>query len=169
MQFSEFPGEWYAVHVKSRHEKMVVGQLEARGIVNWLPLIERRKKWSDRYKLVNEPLFAGYVFTGASDPSEIIPVLETRGVVRIIGSGNRPYAIPPSQLQSVWSALQSKLVVDPYPHLVEGTPVRVKRGPMMGTEGILVEKRKKHLFVLSVEMIGQSIALEIDADNLEAA
>ncbi len=157
---------WYALHVRSRHEKMVAGQLGALNIPHWLPLIELRKRWSDRFMTVREPLFPGYLFV--SPPmEELLSVARCRGVVRLVGPPGRPHPVEPRELEAVRAALAGRLRCDPCPYLSVGGEVEVTRGPLKGFRGILVRKGKNCKLVLSVRLISQSIAVEINASDAQ--
>ena len=119
--------EWFALHVRSRHEKLVSRQLDARRITHWLPLLETRRKWSDRYTVVYEPVFAGYLFVNVS-PEDRYETLKARGVVRFVSFNGTPYPVPVEQLEQVRRALASRLKCDPYPYLHEGMPAEIVRG-----------------------------------------
>ena len=157
--------KWYAVYVRSRHEKMTARQLESRKVSYWLPLIESRRKWSDRYARIAEPLFPGYIFVNISG-EEYLKVLMCRGMVSFVGFDGTPYPIPPVEIEAVRTALDTDLKRDPYPYLTTGARVEVTRGPLKGYRGILIYKDRKHRLLLSIELIGKSVAVEIDAVNV---
>ncbi len=158
---------WYAVHTRSRHEKVVAEELCKREIECFLPLAERFSKWKDRRKLVQFPLFPGYLFVLVSMRQRRLDIIKVPSVVRIVGFGNNPEPISKSQIQAVKELVFHKMECDPYPYLVEGTRLRIIRGPLRGLEGTLVEKKKRFTFVLSVDLIQQSVACEIDAVDVE--
>jgi len=161
------PAGWYAVHVRSRHEKRVDGRLQEKGIESFLPLRTVRRKWADRWKDVDLPLFPGYLFVRASR-GLLVPVWRMQGVVRVLGTSlSEPTPVPDKEIETVRRLVASDLPLDPYPYLKVGDLVRVRRGPMRGIEGILIRRRKKHLVVVSVHLIGRSVALEIEADNVD--
>ena len=157
---------WYAVQTRSRHEKLVSREFDARGISHYLPLLERRRKWSDRYKTVAEPLFPCYLFVHVGHDRRI-EVLGTRGTVRMVGAHNTPWRIEAAEIEAIRAAMTSKLKCDPYPYLKVGLRVHVTRGPLKGISGRLVEKNRKHRIVLSVDLIGRSIAVEVSAGDVE--
>jgi len=159
--------QWYAVHTRSRHEKLVANGLRGNGIPCFLPLVERRRRWSDRYMHVQEPLFPGYLFVYMLSDHRI-RVLQTRGVVQLVGGEGGHWPIPEDEIQAIRVALASDLKIDPYPYLRVGREVRVTRGPLKGHTGILVRKQKRHRLVVSVHLIGRSIAVEIDTANVSA-
>ena len=157
---------WYAVQVRSRHEKFVGQILEQRGVGYWLPLLERRSKWPDRWVTVYEPLFRGYIFT--HQPTDnMVDVISTRGVVRVVGLSGRPSPIPFSELKSVEKAICSSLAYDPYPGLYPGVTVEITKGPLQGCRGILTKKDKKHRIVIEVKLIGQAMVLDIEAADVQ--
>jgi len=161
--------EWYAVHVRSRHEFMVADRLALKEIETFLPQVERVRKWKDRKKLISFPLFPGYLFVHTTRESQnLLRVLKVAGVVRIICTlPGEPDPIPEDQIQSLKKLVDNKGELDPYPYLNEGQRVRITSGPLHGVEGILVEKLDKHILVLSVDVLRQGVALTINAGDVE--
>lgn len=157
---------WYAVYTRSRHEKKVAGGLKDKDIEVFLPLRSVINRWKDRRKEVQLPLFSGYVFVRIV-PEQKIPVLQTAGVVTLVGNGSDPMPIPEEQIESIQKLVNSGIRYDPYPYLKEGMRVFIKRGPLKGMEGVLIEKRKKHLLVLSVDLIQQSAVLQVDVGDTD--
>lgn len=160
--------QWYAVYTRSRHEKTVAAKLDEKRIEVFLPLRKILRRWKDRRKEVNMPLFSSYVFVRIP-LSQKLPVLQTPGVVQILSEGNKPVPIPEEQIDSIQKLVDSRLRYDPYPYLKEGTQVSVIRGPLQGVTGILLKKRKQHLLVLSVDLIQQSAALQVDISDTDVA
>lgn len=161
--------KWYAVHLRSRHEFHVFESLRMKGMDAFLPTVERLRRWKDRKKFVTFPLFPGYLFIRIPKvPQEILAVLKVKGVVRLLCSvPGEPDPIPDEQIISLKKLIESKKNLDPYPYLNEGQRVRIKKGPLIGVEGLLVEKLGKHMLVLSVDVLRQGIALTIDASDVE--
>jgi len=161
--------EWYAVHVRSRHEFKVADRLALKDIEAFLPQIERVRKWKDRKKLITFPLFPGYIFVHTTRESQnLLRILKVVGVVRIICTiPGEPDPIPEEQILSLKKLLENKGEIDPYPYLNEGQRVRITKGPLNGVEGILVEKLDKHILVLSVDVLRQGVALTITAGDVE--
>jgi transcription antitermination factor NusG len=157
---------WYAIHTRSRHEKVVRDQLEAKGIIHLLPLHHKRSKWKDRVKLIEVPLFGGYLF-GYFALQEKLHVLTTVGVARLVGINGTPVPVPEEQIEAVRTMVERKLPYDPHPYLKEGMRVRVKRGPLAGAEGILLSKKKQYRFVISIDLIQKSVAVDIDSADVE--
>ncbi len=161
--------EWYAVHVRSRHEFQVADRLAMKNIEVFLPKVERTRKWKDRKKQISFPLFPGYIFVHTTKATQsLLSVLKIKGVVRLICTlPGIPDPIPDEQIQSLIKLVENKEALDPYPYLNEGQRVVIKNGPLYGVEGILVEKLDKQLLVLSVDVLRQGVALTIDAADVE--
>ncbi len=162
---------WYAVHTRSRHEKKVDSELKAKGVEVFLPLYETMSRRRDRKKLIELPLFAGYLFVRIIPKRDrILEVLKIKGVVRIIGkTATDPFPIPESQIEAVHRMVNSDVLISGHPYIKEGSRVRVKAGPLQGVEGILMEKRGRHRLIISVDMLQQAVATEISIDEVEPA
>jgi transcription antitermination factor NusG len=161
---------WYAVHVRSRHEFKVLDRLTKAGIDAFLPVVERLNKWKDRKKLVSFPLFPGYLFVHIHKIYDtMLAILKTPGVVRFISNiPGEPEPVPDDQIISLKRLVESKENLDPYPYLKEGQRVRIKKGPLKGVEGILVERHGQHILVLSVDILRQGVSIKIDASDVES-
>jgi transcriptional antiterminator NusG len=157
---------WFALYTRSRHEKSVAKHLEDKRIEVFLPLRTLIRRWKDRRKEIDFPLFGGYVFVRIFPPQKI-SVLQTAGVVNILSDTRGPVPIPEEQIEGIQKLVHSGLKYDPYPYLKEGMRVNVVRGPLKGVEGILIEKRKQHLLVLSVDLIQQSAAMQVDISDTD--
>ncbi|MCI0446487.1 UpxY family transcription antiterminator [bacterium] len=160
------PNEWFAVYTRPRHEKKVAEQLTNKGIQVFLPLRTVISHWKDRRKEVQFPLFTGYVFVHIV-LEDRLSVLRIPGVVQFVASEGKPAAIPDSQIDAVRQLVNSGLKYDPYPYVKEGMRVTIRNGPLKGVEGLVLAKRKKHLLVLSVDIIQQSASLEIDINDTD--
>jgi len=160
---------WYAVHTRSRHEKKVDTALQGKGVESFLPLYETVSRRRDRQKLIELPLFSGYLFVHiVPERDRILEVLKVKGVVRIIGkTATELYPIPESQIDAVRRFVESDVLVSGHPYIKEGSRVRVKCGPLQGVEGILQEKRGKHRLIIVVDMLQQAVSTEISVDEVE--
>lgn len=156
---------WYALRTRARHEKQVRDRLEGKGIEQLLPTVKRLSRWKDRRKQIETPLFSGYCF-GRFPWEERLVVLQVPGVVQIVGGGKRPEAIPDEEIEAIRTLMVSTLPYDAHPYLHEGMPVEVTRGPLEGVRGILVRKSKPCRLVISVNLIRQAAAVEIDASDV---
>ena len=160
---------WYAVRTRSRGEKVVARELAARWVEHYLPLVSRRKRWSDRYVTLQEPLFPGYVLVRIEyrDYDQRVSVLQSAGVVGFVGSRDMAWPVPETEVCSVRAMVQSGLSCSPYPHLKEGDHVRVIHGPMQGATGILVCGPRNHRLVVSIHLFAQSISVEVDIADVQ--
>ena len=159
---------WYAIYTRHQHEKTVAQILTMKGFEILLPLYTTNRRWKDRAKLLALPLFPCYVFIkGGLDRR--LDIVTTPGTHALVSSAGRPTAIPPSDIEAIRRVLESGVRVEPYPFLKRGERVRVKCGPLQGVHGILVRKKNLFRLVLSVEMLGKSAAVEVDASVIEKA
>jgi transcription termination/antitermination protein NusG len=154
---------WYAIWTRSRHEQTVRDQLERKHLEAFLPTITKWSRWKDRKKRIDWPLFPGYCFA-RFDPADTLPVLKCTGVVNIISFEGKPAAIPDYELDSIRVLVGSELQYDPCPMIREGMMVEVTHGPLRGVVGRLMRKdARKASLVLSVDLIGQAVSVEVDA------
>jgi len=153
---------WYALQVRANHERTVAAALRLAGIEEYLPQYFTRSIWSDRVKVLARPLFPGYVF-GCFDPAAGLPVLA--GVIGCLPNNLAPAAVPAAQLESIRIMCESGLPVEPA-KLVAGRRVRVERGPLAGAEGVILRERDSWRLVVSVEIFGRAVSVEVDRDSL---
>ena len=153
---------WYALYTRSRHEQLVKRQLDYKGISNFLPLYSRISQWRDRKKEIQLPLFPGYVFVRIS-VRERLEVLKSFGAVHIVGDGCAPLPIDEAQIENVKSFIERGIKCNPHPYLRVGNRVRIQEGPLSGFEGVLIRIKNQYRFVLSVDLIQRSVAVEIDS------
>jgi len=159
---------WYAVWTRSRHEQVVREQLLQKQIETFLPTVTRWSRWKDRKKKIAWPLFPGYCFA-RFNPRERLPILKCTGVVTIVSSqGGEPAAIPEHEIDGIRQLVESDLAFDPCPMIREGTLVEVVHGPLKGVIGRLLRKNDKARLVLSVDLIGQAVSVEVDAADVRA-
>jgi len=157
---------WYALYTRSRHEKLVEETLGRKGIETFLPLRKIKRKWSDRSKIIHEPLFKGYLFVQMK-LEQRLQVLQAKGVVRLIGTRAEPVPVPERDLIAIRAFIEDEIPIDPYPYLKEGERVVVKNGKFRGVEGFLVCKKNQHRLIISLDLLQQSCSIEIDAANVE--
>ena len=159
---------WYAVHTRSKCEQPVAAELTSKGVENFLPAVREIHRWKDRKKEIAVPLFPGYVFTRIPDsPVSRLQVLRTNGTVRILGHGAEIEPVADHEIDALKQLLQAQVPCLAHPFLREGAWVRVKRGALEGLEGLLARVKNGSRLVLSVEMLSQSVAAEIDAHDVE--
>ena len=157
---------WYAVFTVPQNEKSVAKHLGLREIESFLPTYETERVWKNRQRVhLVLPLFPSYLFVRINN-RERGRVLQSPGVLRLVGTSREPTPVPDSIIEFLRSDLCNGKV-EPYHELVVGRRVRIKTGAMQGLEGVLTRKNDNLRFVLSIEMINQHAAVEISSENLE--
>jgi transcription antitermination factor NusG len=154
--------QWFGLRVRSNFEHQVSRLLRAKGVEEYLPAYRARRAWSDRVRELELPLFPGYVFCRTSLDGRAA-VLATSGVVTMVGDREGPLPIDESELAAVRKMVASRAAVEPWPFLRIGQRVRVHRGPLAGVEGILLQVKSGYRLVVSVTLLGRSVASEIDS------
>jgi transcription antitermination factor NusG len=153
---------WYAILSRSRHEKVAATALNNTGIVSFLPIVKEVHRWSDRRKLVDVPLFPGYVFVQIPNSAEAqLQVLKTIGVVQFVGNRQGPAPIPDKEIAAVHAVLEERVDCSPYPFLQVGQRVRIRGGSLDGIEGILMGRDSVSKLVISIELIQRSLAVSV--------
>jgi transcription termination/antitermination protein NusG len=158
---------WYAIWTRSRHEQVVREQLERKGVEAFLPTITRWSRWKDRKKQIEWPLFPGYCFA-RFEGGDRLPVLKCSGVVNIVSFDGEIVPIPAHEIESIRTLVESDLQFDPCPLIREGMMVEVVHGPLKGVVGRLMRKGAHARLVLSVDLIGQAVSVEVDAADVRA-
>jgi transcription antitermination factor NusG len=153
---------WFAVQVRSRYENIVAAILEAKGYEQFSPTYRCRRRWSDRIKEMELPLFPGYLFC-RFNPQNRLPILKTPGLISIVGIAKHPVPIDEAELTAVRALVTSDLPRQPWPYVQIGQRVRIECGALCGLEGILQNFKGRHRFVISVSMLQRSVAAEIDS------
>ena len=159
---------WFAVRTLSRHEKLVRDQLARRNIEHFLPTTKRFNQWTDRKKQVEVPLFPGYCFARLRWEDRLA-VLQSQGVVCLIGSAGRAEPIPDEEIDSLRKVLNNSSEFAYHPYLKEGMLVEVIHGPLQGVKGRLVREARHARLVLSITLIQRAVAIEISADSVAPA
>jgi len=152
---------WYALWVRSRHEKSVADMLTGKGIETFLPLHRSRRRWSDRIRELDLPLIPGYVFC-RFDMKNRLPVLTTPGVVQIVGAAKTPEPVDDTEMQSLITAVQSGVHLQLWPFLKVGQRVAIEEGPLRSLEGILISMRGRDQLIISVTLLQRSVAIAVD-------
>ena len=159
---------WYAVYTRSNFEKRIAADLCARRIEAFLPLVEELHQWKDRRKRVQVPVFPGYVFTRFADSARArLEILRATGAVRILGPEGRIEPIPDLEIEGIRRLLRANVPYFTHPFLREGAWVRVRQGALKDVEGLLVRVKNKTRLVLSISMLSQSVATEVDIRDVE--
>ncbi|HYA64567.1 MAG TPA: UpxY family transcription antiterminator [Candidatus Sulfotelmatobacter sp.] len=159
---------WYAIRTRSRHEKVVERNLQGQGIEVFYPVIAQIHRWSDRRKLVESPLFAGYAFVRiAPSPKQRVQVLRSYGVVEFVGGHGQGTPIPPEEMEAVHAVVASNTPFTKHDFLKVGQRVRVRGGSLDGVEGILVAQDGGRKLVISVDAIQRSLSISMEGYEVE--
>src|SRR5215469_7474047 len=162
------PNAWFALQIRPGHDHIVPILLTAKGYDILAPTYRCRRRWSDRIKEIDVPLFPGYVFCRFDpDSHSTVPVVTTPGVLKILGFGSKPEPLDETEIESVRLAAQYGLSPRPCQYLSTGSRMRIARGPLWGVEGILTRVKNKELLVISVSMLQRSISVEIERSSIE--
>lgn len=155
---------WYALSVRHQHEVAARTALECQGFEALAPTYRARRRWSDRVKEIDLPLFAGYVFC-RFEFTERMKVMDVPGVAKVVEFGGAAAEISEAEIAAIRAVMNSRLAVRPWPYLKLGDQVRVERGPLRGVEGTLLREEKDRLqLVIGIEMLQRSLAVEVEAD-----
>jgi transcription antitermination factor NusG len=157
---------WYVLYTKHQHEKIVAQILTSKGFETLVPLYETVRHWRDRTKLFTLPLFPCYVFLRGGLERRL-DVLTTPGIHALVSFAGEPAAIPTADIEAIRRATESDAPVEPHPLLKCGDLVRIKSGPLAGIKGLLVRKKNVYRLILSVEMLGKAIAVEVDTSTIQ--
>jgi len=152
---------WFAVRVKSNHEKAVCSYLAVKGFEIFLPVCRTRNRWADRFKLVETPLFAGYVFSRL-DRTRPNAVLSTPGVIQIVGTGRNPEPVLEGEISAIRRAVEANFQLRECDFFMKGQHATVVSGALAGLEGTVVSLKQQSRLVLSISLLQRSVALEID-------
>jgi transcription antitermination factor NusG len=163
MNQREMPLPWYALRVKTRGEQLAAAALAMKGYEVFLPQYLSRRRWSDRVKEVELPLFSGYLFCRL-DVNHRLPVLMSPGVLQLVGTGKAFFPVDDQEIADLQSIVSSGIAAEPWPFLRVGETVRIDRGPLTGVQGVLVSVKRPYRLVVSVTILQRSVAVEIDHD-----
>jgi len=157
---------WYAIHVKPRFERKVSRSFHEKGYEEFAPFYRVRRRWSDRTRTVEFPLFAGYIFC-RFDVTKRLPILQTPGVVSIVSFGKQFIPVDEGEIAAIQAVQRAGAEVTPWPYLQVGQRVRVRGGALHGLEGLLLRMRNGRRLVLSVTLMQRSVAVEISREEVE--
>jgi transcription antitermination factor NusG len=164
----DFGSCWYALWTRSRQEKVAAAALGTLGIQHYLPLKPELRQWSDRKQMVDMPLFSGYLFVHVSllNGSKL-QVIKIPGIVSFVGSQTGPLPIPDQQIEDIRTVLTAGVECSVHPLLKEGDRVRVVRGALAGVEGTLLHTNSTSRLLISIEMIRQSLSVNVSREDVE--
>ena len=158
--------KWIAVYTKSRHEKVVIQELEKKNIEAYCPILKERRQWNDRKRWVEFPLFRSYVFVKIELKNSLY-ILQTMGVHHIIKFQGKISTIPDGIIQNIKSMIDGGFTVEQVEYFVKGDEVKVVDGPLKGMEGIVVKIKNENKLVIKVAEIQQAIAVQIHPGYLK--
>jgi transcription antitermination factor NusG len=162
--------EWYALLTRCRHEKRVSEQLQQKGICVFLPTYKEQRRWSDRRKVIEVPLFSCYVFVHlVATPAVRLAALQAPGALRFAGFNGTPAPIPPEQIENVQRALARTQGICPFEFVQVGQRVRIRGGALDGVKGVLLGRKDDRRLVVSIDLIQQAMAVVIEGYDVEPA
>jgi transcription antitermination factor NusG len=156
---------WYAAYTCANHEKRVAAELQTLEVNQFLPVYSSVRRWKDRRVSLELPLFPGYVFVRLA-LRDRLRVMQIPSVVRLVGFNGLPTALPDTEMEALRSGLSKRLRAEPHPFLTVGRRVRIRAGPLAGLEGILKRRKSSLRVIVSLHLIQQSMAVEVDAADL---
>ena len=152
---------WFALTTRTGQEKLALRALQGLGYEGFQPTRTVRRRWSDRFKEIEAPLFPGYVFC-RFDPHNRLPVLKAPGVTAIVTFGKTILPVDELEIEAIRRLVASGFPLYPAPFLKAGQRVRIEEGALAGIEGILMEVRNKRRVVASISLLQRSVSVEID-------
>ena len=158
--------KWYAAYTNANHEKRVAEQLSIRAVEHLLPLYAAVSRWKDRQVTLQRPLFPGYVFVRMA-LHDRLRVQQIPGLAHLVGFNGTPAPLREEEIELLRIAFKRPMRIQPHPYLPKGGSVRILCGPMRGLEGVLLRTSKQFRVVLSVRLIASSVAVEVDASDVE--
>ena len=156
---------WLAIQVRPGWELRTAKALHTSGYEEFVPMYEQKREWSHRIRIVNVPLFTGYVFF-RFQAQNVRPVVLIPGVIRFVGMGNSPTPIDPSEIESLKIAYSAKAHWEPYYFLELGATVEVQNGPLLGLKGHLVRFKNKSRLIININLIRKSVFVEINEHDV---
>ena len=157
------PLPWFAVRVKSNYEKPVSAMLRGKGFEEFLPTYRAKRQWSDRIKVLDLPLFPGYLFCRI-DLSRRLPLLTTPGFLYLVGKGMTPEPVDEAEVTAIQTVVSSGLPAMPWPAVVVGQKVRLARGPLRGIEGVVAKIADENRIYVNATLLQRSISVQVDSD-----
>ncbi len=158
--------KWIVLYTKPRHEKLVQMELKKKGLQTYLPLLKERRRWSDRKRWVEFPMFKSYIFVKA-ELKESIFILQTSGVVKIVRFGEKIATLEESNIQGIRLMIEGGYNPKPLEYFIKGDPVEVKDGPLKGLIGEVTQIGKENHLIIRVDAIQHSISVKIERGFLK--
>jgi transcription antitermination factor NusG len=168
METTTTSAAWFALQTRYRCEERIATELEAKGFESYLPRLKETRQWADRKKVVAVPAFGGYLFA-RFDPSlqNRVRVLQTEGIVKVLGSNGKPEPVAESEIESLRLALESGVECERHACVHTGDTVMVRRGPLAGLRGRVTRIANRMRIFVNVPSVHQSIAVEISLEDMD--
>lgn len=157
---------WFALRVRSNFERIASNCLREKGFEQFTPFYKAKRRWSDRVKIVEFPLFAGYVFCRIPFEQRL-SVLRTPGVVSVVGFGGKPAPVDEREIENLQAVVASGRSAVPWPYLRVGQKIRLRGGSLNGLEGLLLDLKNGRRIVVAVSLLQRAVAVEIDREDVE--
>ena len=157
--------QWFVVRVKPRHEKAVGFALRAKQYEEFLPLYRSKRRWADRLKDLELPLFPGYIFCRFNQLLRV-PILNTPGVIDIVRTGAALAPVEQHEMDALHVMMEQRLCVQPWEYVNRGQTVTIQEGPLRGLSGIILDFKRSMRLVLSVSLLQRSVLVEVDRDHV---
>jgi transcriptional antiterminator RfaH len=159
---------WFAARVKSNYEKAVSAILRGKGFEEFLPMYRARRRWSDRIKVIDLPLFPGYLFCRL-DLNKRLPLLTTPGFLYLVGKGKAPEPVDENEVMAIQTVVRSGLPASPWPSVFLGQKVRLERGPLRGIEGVVAKIADQNRIYVNATLLRRSVCVQVDTDWITTA
>ncbi len=157
---------WFGVRVRSRSEQLAAAGLAGRGYQPLLPVYTVERRWSDRIRKVDVPLFPGYLFC-RFDPRRKLAVLTAPGVLQVVGIGNVPAPIAEEEIDAIRAVVASGIPAQPWPFTREGERVALVSGPLRGVKGIVQKVKSNRQLILSITLLQRAVSVDVAASWVE--
>lgn len=160
--------KWFAIYTKPRWEKKVNSKLLEKKVESWCPVQKKESKWTDRKKIIDDPLFKSYVFVHINLEDEKLKVLTTNGVVHFVNHLKKPAVIRDEEIELIRSYLlekDAKISVENLREFSEDNKVVIRKGVFMDMEGTVTKGGSKKVYV-RLESLDQLMIVEFPAEHL---
>ena len=161
----EVASGWLALTVKPQHELASANALQMRDIESYAPVFSERRRWSDRFKVINVPLFPGYVFARFGQRQRTA-ALQCAGIRSIVQFGPEPAQIPDSDMASIRLLISATVYLEPWEGLIPGDKIRVETGPLTGVTGVFLSHKGRCSLAVSLDLLGRSVIATLPQESI---
>ncbi|RHX94863.1 transcriptional antiterminator [Leptospira yasudae] len=162
--------EWYVLYTNPRAEKKLKRLFQERKIECFLPLLSKKKKWSDRWKVVEEPMYPSYIFVKISFYQDKVKVLQLPGAHHFVFYDGKPYAIPDEDLNLVKSFLETypdKIQIEIQEKLSPGKKVLIQEGPFAGYKAEVISRKNEEQILVKFPGMNLMTSVTLDVKTLK--